>query len=558
MSHGPLATAPRALILDYGGVVVATSKRPSGITEFAAVVAATLRRAGVEVPLDRLERSVRAGIAALNDYNNVSSRRREPVELTHQEIITDFLASDLPERARLVLGADAARLCHAKVTLLSGHSVRPGVRALLTSARERGIRTGIASNAQSGTAHRAFVDASGLTDLFDVQVYSDEIGVRKPHPDVLHTVADALNVPTGACWYVGDTRDRDLLAGRRAGVGAVILIRHHSTDSPPYAVDGEPDAMFDEVTELTGALAAAGPTTDDATPAVTGGEPTGTPSAGARPRDGDPTGSPVERRGPAGTLRRPRALLLDNGGVITLSEKNPDGERAFAADLGAYLRRAGHDVGNDMQVLDDLKAGRKRYETWKQDNEDGERVPEITPVGFWDWMIPAHWPERARAAVFAQANELIYRYVRARAIRHPRLGMLDVLEYTRANDIPVGIVSNTVCGRVPRENHVSWGIEPYLAVSFFSDEFGLRKPDPSIILACASALGVDPADCWFVGDKRGRDIEAARRAGVGVTLLIESRQTMSSTGPEPDHAVRDALGLLEALLAARVAGPRAS
>jgi len=530
MTHGPLTIAPRALILDYGGVVVTTSKRPTGPAELAAALDATLRRAGVEVPVEVLERSVRSGVAALRDYNNMSSRRREPRELTHHEIVTDFLASDLPDRARLVLGADAARVCEAKVRLLSEHTLRPGVRELLLAARSRGIRTGVASNAQSGAAHRTFIEEHDLTELIDIQLYSDEFGVRKPHPDMLRTVADALAIPIEECWYVGDTRDRDLLAGRRAGVGAVVLIRHRHTDAPPYGVDGEPDAIFDEVTGLLAALADARPAPAKA--------PAGTAAGKA----------------PAATGRGcPKALLLDNGGVLSLSEKSPDGVRDFVAYLAGRLHRAGHDL-DEARLRADLESGRRRYGRWKAEHDGGDRVPEITPAEFWATMVAADWPAGARAAVAADARDLMYRYVAARAVRRLRPGILDVLLYAHEAGIRVGIVSNTMCGRVPRATHVAWKLEPYLGVSFFSDEFGFRKPDPSIVLACASALGVDPLDCWFVGDKRGRDVAAARRAGIGTSVLIESRQTGGSAGPEPSIAVPDAAGLLKVLVAATRGG----
>ena len=39
-----------------------------------------------------------------------------------------------------------------------------------------------------------------------------------------------------------------------------------------------------------------------------------------------------------------------------------------------------------------------------------------------------------------------------------------------------------------------------------------RKPAPGLILTAAAELGVDPRDCWMVGDKAD-DVEAGRRAG---------------------------------------------
>lgn len=45
-----------------------------------------------------------------------------------------------------------------------------------------------------------------------------------------------------------------------------------------------------------------------------------------------------------------------------------------------------------------------------------------------------------------------------------------------------------------------------------------RKPAPGLILRAAASLGVDPHDCWMVGDQVS-DVEAGRRAGCRTVLL---------------------------------------
>jgi D-glycero-D-manno-heptose 1,7-bisphosphate phosphatase len=48
-----------------------------------------------------------------------------------------------------------------------------------------------------------------------------------------------------------------------------------------------------------------------------------------------------------------------------------------------------------------------------------------------------------------------------------------------------------------------------------------RKPAPGMMLAAARDLGLDLAASWAIGDKPS-DIEAARAAGVGTILLLDS------------------------------------
>ena len=46
---------PQALLLDHGGVIVRSEKRPQGIDEVAELVAERLRRAGAaELPVSRI------------------------------------------------------------------------------------------------------------------------------------------------------------------------------------------------------------------------------------------------------------------------------------------------------------------------------------------------------------------------------------------------------------------------------------------------------------------------------------------------------------------------
>ncbi|MDR3428856.1 MULTISPECIES: HAD family hydrolase [Silvimonas] len=58
------------------------------------------------------------------------------------------------------------------------------------------------------------------------------------------------------------------------------------------------------------------------------------------------------------------------------------------------------------------------------------------------------------------------------------------------------------------------------------DTVGAPKPDPKPMYHAAEALGVDPANCIYVGDAE-RDIEAGRR--VGMTTVIASYGYIAST-----------------------------
>lgn len=213
--------------------------------------------------------------------------------MTHREIVGDFYASDLTDGARLLLMAEASELLETISVTMSDHRIRPGIPELLAHCRQEGIPVGIVSNAHSGRAHRRLLDREGLAEYFGVQVYSDEVGIRKPNPRMITIAAEALGVPPEDTWYVGDTQDRDMVAGRRAGVGAVLLTRSKHTDNPPFPIRHTADAVLDDPRGVLEAL------------------------HHATPR---PDGAPATE--PAATGRS--ALLIDHGGVISVSESTPE------------------------------------------------------------------------------------------------------------------------------------------------------------------------------------------------------------------------------------------
>jgi D,D-heptose 1,7-bisphosphate phosphatase len=67
-----------------------------------------------------------------------------------------------------------------------------------------------------------------------------------------------------------------------------------------------------------------------------------------------------------------------------------------------------------------------------------------------------------------------------------------------------------------------------------------RKPRPGLILRAANEHGLDPADCWFVGDILN-DVEAGHRAGCRSVLIDNGNETEWKLTPArtPDHTVTD-------------------
>lgn len=521
----PLRRAPRALLLDFGGVIVTPVKRQRGREEFALALSRRLASAGAQVPADRLLRCLEGGSVALKHWKHASSRRLAPRELTVQEILGDFFFSDLEDPVRALLVGDGAGLLDEMATAWTDHPLRAGVRALLDRVQGAGISLGIVSNAHSGRSHRRILSGYGLSGAFGVQIYSDEAGIRKPHPDMLHRAADALGVPTQDCWYVGDTRDRDLVAGRRADAGAVVLTRSQHTDAPPFGVSGEPDAVVDSPVRLLELLEEA--------LAADGG-----PSAGSVRTGPVPAVSEASAAG-----RRDRALLLDHGGVVstTVKPETPFLEAAKAVE--ASLARAGCPVseGEGMHIVKTAHAEYRRskggedaalplggpqeaHSRWKD-------LGEVTPEQYWGEFTAAAVTDRRRKVLLAEAHELQLALYRSKSQKTERPGIREMLRHCAQTGRPVIIVSNTISGRGVRAVLRSYGLEHLIAGWVCSDELGVKKPHPCLFEWALRMAGVPPEHAVMVGDKPWNDAFGAWRSGIGRRII-----TRGGSGTEEELA----------------------
>jgi FMN phosphatase YigB (HAD superfamily) len=78
-----------------------------------------------------------------------------------------------------------------------------------------------------------------------------------------------------------------------------------------------------------------------------------------------------------------------------------------------------------------------------------------------------------------------------------------------------------------------------------SCEVGKRKPHPAIYEAATRALGVEPAECVFVGDRRYEDVRGPSEQGMGTVLACWFRVDEDPRGLDPDLVADDPLDVLE-------------
>ena len=232
--------APRALLLDFGGVIADSPRRQA--EEVLPRVAQRVKQlTGDLLTEDEIVSELRRADAM---RDRLRDSAHDYAEVTPVRLWGELVADLWPQDARERLVAHAGEL-----TYLWSH--RPswrlvdGIAELLDHTVAVGLPVAVVSNTRCGQAHRDVLERLGVAPAFAVQIYSDEIGVCKPHPEMIWSAARALNVPASACWMVGDTLHKDVACARKAGAGAAILMITTGSDS----ADGD-DALTDRASGL--------------------------------------------------------------------------------------------------------------------------------------------------------------------------------------------------------------------------------------------------------------------------------------------------------------------
>ena len=156
-------------------------------------------------------------------------------------IMRERLDLPLPEAAieRAIVDGVVARYADEGAPLIEG--AVEAVRRIATR-----WRVAIASSAHAEVIAAA-LDATGLTDTFEVVVSSDEVAHGKPAPDVYIEVARRLAVAPASALVVEDSRN-GVRAAKAAGM-TVVLVPNASVPPAPGTAELA-DVVLDRLADL--------------------------------------------------------------------------------------------------------------------------------------------------------------------------------------------------------------------------------------------------------------------------------------------------------------------
>ena len=98
---------------------------------------------------------------------------------------------------------------------------RPGAEEVLARLRSDGYRLGLISMCAPDAP--AMWRASPLGGTVDVEVFSCDVGLRKPDPEIYLLAAERLGIAPQACLYVGDGSYRELSGAAAVGMRPVLI-----------------------------------------------------------------------------------------------------------------------------------------------------------------------------------------------------------------------------------------------------------------------------------------------------------------------------------------------
>lgn len=180
------------------------------------------------------------------------SKNRDVPVIEHVRAVLAGADRALPD------GLSAATLealvdAYARPILRVPPTVDDGALAALRTLRERGCTLALVSNTMRtpGATLRTLLARYGLLDCFAHTTFSDEVGVRKPDPEIFALTLRAVSGEPATSVHVGDDATLDV-QGARAARMRVIQVTGHAPNGPPSS---QPDAVIARLSALPEAIA---------------------------------------------------------------------------------------------------------------------------------------------------------------------------------------------------------------------------------------------------------------------------------------------------------------
>jgi len=442
----------QTMFFDVGG----TLETYSCTRDFRIANTSEIRNAlaehGIQLHLsdEELYETIAGGISAYRKWSIESM-----IELSTTEIWSGYVFKDF-QVDRKILSEISEQLSFLYETKYYVREMRAEVPAVLAEIRKMGLRLGCISNTQSTTQVPLTLQKYGINEYFDPVVLSSVYGRRKPDPSIFYQAARLANSPTGACAYIGDKINRDVLGAKKAGFQLAVQVRHDFDDGE---LDGGavPDAVISDLHELIPLLETA-------------------------LRNGEKIQS-------NNSVKKIKAIFFDAGDILYY---RPERDRHLNEFLAGRKVNPAPDFELERKRIKDLafSGQMRRHDYYRQ----LIRLYGITDAKDIEEGLRALSRDDATVAIFE--------------------GVPDTINTLKEKGFLLGIITDTA---MPFTRKLDWfdehGFGRVWDVVISSKEMGVRKPAPSMYEEALNQTGLKPAEAVFVGHKT-HELDGARAVGM--------------------------------------------
>lgn len=190
-------------------------------------LAEVLNSFGIHVPTQKLLSALKTMSSWLAD---IWARNDEVTNIDQIRFIIDTATCDSVNLKDEWL--EKLSLAYASAIFELPPYLNPDVPNLLRWLKHRNKKIGLISNVgrTPGFSLLKFLQEKGVDEYFDVMIFSDEVGIRKPNPEIFHLTARRLDVEPGRCVHIGDNLMSDVWGAMNAGFRAIHLSTENGRD----------------------------------------------------------------------------------------------------------------------------------------------------------------------------------------------------------------------------------------------------------------------------------------------------------------------------------------
>jgi len=214
-----------------------------------------------------------------------------------------------------------------------------------------------------------------------------------------------------------------------------------------------------------------------------------------------------------------KAVFFDLGGTLIKPSSEPD-TRIFEMFTSML-----HE-DDPRFTIEDFRDMNQRY--WQDMQNEYYSLRKELSIEEYNsrFLRKEGFSEKSSVRIGELFPEIVYQYELESTELMP--GAMELLGWLKMNNLKMGIITNASHSEARIRGLIrKVGIEDFFDIVIVSSEVGIRKPDAGIFMKALSALGVEPNESLYIGDRYDYDAIGAENTGMR-WILLDNQTSLSS------------------------------